>query len=194
LGTLLNAVSVKRGDVYFIPPRVVHAIGYGRLILEVQEPTDFTIQPEAWCGEYRLNEYERFLGLDRDTALECFDYSAHGEAAAELSTKKPALVKAGSGLVPERLIGPGDTDCFAINRHRLQDGALAGLTAPAIYLVTGGEGALTGPDGSHPLKKGGYFLLPRLRNDILVDFGKCSVFPLFFHASDRYPADDVFPC
>jgi mannose-6-phosphate isomerase len=158
---LLNAVPVKKGDVYFIPPKAVHAIGCGCLILEVQEPTDFTIQPEAWCGDYHLNDYERFLGLDRNTALECFDYSPHGKAAAELSAKKPAVVKAGKGLVTESLIGPGDTDCFAINRHRLQNSGLAGLTAPAIYIVTEGEGALAGPDGStHPLKKGDYFLLP----------------------------------
>ncbi|MFQ7034381.1 MAG: class I mannose-6-phosphate isomerase [Candidatus Borkfalkia sp.] len=41
----LNRVEVREGDVYLIPARTVHAIGAGCLILEVQEPTDFTISP-----------------------------------------------------------------------------------------------------------------------------------------------------
>jgi hypothetical protein len=52
---------------------MVHAIGCGCLLLEVQEPTDFTIQPERWCGEYKLSDREMYLGLDREKALECFD-------------------------------------------------------------------------------------------------------------------------
>ena len=47
---LLNEIPAEPGDVYFIPLKAVHAIGRGCLILEVQEPTDFTIQPEAWSG------------------------------------------------------------------------------------------------------------------------------------------------
>ena len=52
---------------------MVHAIGKGCLLLEVQEPTDFTIQPERWCGEYKLSDREMYLGLEREKALECFD-------------------------------------------------------------------------------------------------------------------------
>lgn len=158
---IINEIPVKKGEVYFIAPKVVHAIGYGCLILEVQEPTDFTIQPEAWCGAYHLDARERFLSLDPDTALDCFDYSMYGEAAAERHRKKPVVLKDENGLLSERLIGPGDTDCFAINRHALQGASLPGLSAPAVYIVSEGEGALSGPNGyRHPLKKGDYFLLP----------------------------------
>ena len=52
--SLLKSIDVKPGDVVYIPAKLVHAIGSGCLLLEVQEPTDFTIQPERWCGEYRL--------------------------------------------------------------------------------------------------------------------------------------------
>ena len=48
---LMLSLEPKIGDVYMVPARTVHAIGSGCLILEVQEPTDFTIQPERWCGE-----------------------------------------------------------------------------------------------------------------------------------------------
>ena len=86
---LLNEVIARPGDVYLIPPRIVHAIGAGCLILEVQEPTDFTIQPEAWCGDYRLSDHEKYLGLDRDVALECFDLENLVGSARSALDEKP---------------------------------------------------------------------------------------------------------
>ena len=71
--SLLKSIDVKPGDVVYIPAKLVHAIGSGCLLLEVQEPTDFTIQPERWCGEYRLSDNEMYLGLSREDALGCFD-------------------------------------------------------------------------------------------------------------------------
>lgn len=41
---LMRAVPVKRGDVLHVSPGVVHAIGGGVVILEVQEPSDTTFR------------------------------------------------------------------------------------------------------------------------------------------------------
>ena len=57
----------KIGDVYLVPAKTVHAIGAGCLILEVQEPTDYTIQPEHWCDEYELSDDEMYIGLSDGT-------------------------------------------------------------------------------------------------------------------------------
>ena len=65
---LLCTIDVKAGDVIYIPAKMVHAIGSGCLLLEVQEPTDFTIQPERWCGDYKLSDEEMYLGLSRESA------------------------------------------------------------------------------------------------------------------------------
>jgi mannose-6-phosphate isomerase len=158
---LLNSIPAKPGDVYFIPPKAVHAIGSGCLILEIQEPTDFTIQPEAWCGDYRLTSGEMYLGLDRDAALECFDYALSGEAAVRLGRKQPKAALREDGLITESLIGPEDTNCFSLMRHRIRNRALANLPSPAVYIVTEGEGALSGAEGySRAVKKGDYFFLP----------------------------------
>ncbi len=158
---LLNAVPAKPGDVYFIPPKAAHAIGYGCLILEIQEPTDFTIQPEAWCGNYKLSPEEKYLGLHRDAALECFDYSLFGEEAIRLGRKHAKVLRAENGLVSEGLIGSEDTDCFALHRHRFENRHFENLAAPAVFIATKGEGLLFGPDGyARTLKKGDYFFLP----------------------------------
>lgn len=51
---VLNAVPVKKGDVFFIPSGTLHAIGKGILIAEIQQCSDLT---------YRIYDYGR-LGDD----------------------------------------------------------------------------------------------------------------------------------
>jgi mannose-6-phosphate isomerase len=158
---LLNEVPARPGDVYLIPPRIVHAIGAGCLILEVQEPTDFTIQPEAWCGDYRLNEHEKYLGLQRDIALECFDLeSLVGERAIRAGRKVPAAFRETGGLRAERLISGEDTPEFTVNRYRLSVGSLRLDGNPGVYVITSGKGSLVSVGGERPIAKGSYFFLP----------------------------------
>lgn len=157
---LLNKIPVKPGDVYFIPPKAVHAIGYGCLILEVQEPTDFTIQPERRCGEYRLSDEEMYLSLSKETALSVFDYS-YNSARVEAECKKtPETVYETNGCKKECLIGKSDTHCFGLERFTLNCGETEKLTAPCIYVVTDGQGILCGEKYEKQLKKGDYFFMP----------------------------------
>lgn len=157
---LLNRVPVKPGDVYFVPAKMVHAIGYGCLILEIQEPTDFTVQPEYYCGDYRLNDKEMYLELDHDIALDVFDYGAYGEEAVNRGRKLPKTVCDEEGVKIEDLITYEDTPCFAVKRYIL-NGADTTLTdKPAVYVVTEGEGEITCRGNVKPLTKGAYFFLP----------------------------------
>lgn len=157
---LLNKLPVQPGDVFFIPARMVHAIGYGCLILEVQEPTDFTIQPEAWCGDYKLNDYEKYLGLDPAAAIRCFDFSLYGPAAAALAKKDPIVLSQKNGVTLRQCIGPQDTDCFGVRSYRLENGRSEGLYGPAVYIVTDGNGKLIMDGYEQPVAKGDYFFLP----------------------------------
>lgn len=50
IGELLQWVEVEQGDVIFIPPGVVHAIGKGILLAEIQQSSDIT---------YRIHDYNR---------------------------------------------------------------------------------------------------------------------------------------
>ena len=147
--------EVKAGDVVFIPANTVHAIGYGCLILEVQEPTDFTIQPERYCGEYRLDDSEMYLGLDEDTALENFDF---GKTVYPFVT--PRLLREQDGVRYEALIDRQQTESFSLPRVSAQAGASVVLDSCAVYVVAQGEGTLGGKDYCRPVRRGEYFLLP----------------------------------
>ncbi len=162
---LLNKIPVKPGDVYFIPAKAVHAIGYGCLILEVQEPTDFTIQPERWCGDYKLSDNEMYIGLDKETALSVFDYSYNLEKVEKECKKTPAVIYETDGCKKECLIGKDDTPCFGVERYIITGGETDNLVGPCVYVVTEGEGLLTGNAYEKPLKKGDYFFMPYSCND-----------------------------
>ncbi len=158
---LLNEVSARVGDVYLVPARTVHAVGAGCLILEVQEPTDFTIAPEAWCGGYRLNEREMYLGLGRDVAMECIDFEGPvGDQAIQAGRKEPFAFMEAGGVLGERLISRKDTPDFAVNRYRLPAGVLKLEGRPGVYIVTSGAGTLICGNTERTVEKGGYFFLP----------------------------------
>lgn len=155
---LMLDIEPKKGDVYLVPGRTVHAIGKGCLILEVQEPTDFTIQPEHYCGDYELSEKEMYMGLSREVAVSCFDFCKAPDAKL-----MPKVILEGEGVKKEALVGPLNTDCFVINRIKLTGGAytLDVTDSYAVYIVTEGEGTITGDDYSKNIKKGDYFFMPK---------------------------------
>lgn len=162
---LLNEVKVQAGDVFFVPARMVHAIGEGCLILEVQEPTDFTIQPEYWCDEYALSEQEMYLGLEPGTALNVFDYTLYGEEAVARGRRMPRLLAEEDGCRREALISDEDTSCFAVERLTLRKTSCMLKQAPAVYVVTAGEGEVVWKEKKRLLKKGDYFFLPKAAAD-----------------------------
>jgi len=161
LSSLLNELPARPGDVYLIPARVAHAIGAGCLILEVQEPTDFTVRPEAWCGEHHLSAFEMFLGLDEATALQCFDFTdLVGDRAVAAGRKQPRPFLEEARVTGEHLISYEDTPDFAVNRYRLNGGCRALGGGPAVYVVTEGTGSIQTNGFSRSVRKGDYFFLP----------------------------------
>lgn len=165
MSKLLNRIPVKKGDIFFIGAKMIHAIGAGCFLLETQEPTDFTVQPEHWCGDIKLTPEQMYLGLDPDIALDCFNYDIAGEEAIALGRKTPTLVSDNGRVRDELLISFDDTPCFAVRRITLKDGEIKGTECPAIYVVTEGAGEVRYPDGSAELKKGDYFFMPACLKD-----------------------------
>lgn len=164
----LNAIDVKPGDVYLIEARTVHAIGAGCLILEIQEPTDFTIQPEYWCDEVKLSERDKYLGLSKEIALDSFDFDFYGKEVVEKAKKSPRVIAKGEDYSYESLISYDDTPFFAVNRITINGGKFKLGGGPAIYVVTMGCGSLSSRDQKYTLNKGDYFFLPCICRDCEV--------------------------
>ena len=157
--SIITRIPVKKGDVFLVPAKMVHAIGAGCLILETQEPTDFTIQPEGWCAGHRISENTMYLGLPEDVALDVFNFDIYGEEAVKKAKKTPKIVYNKGGIKRESLISYEDTPCFSVNRITV-NGKTDDFTAPAIYIATAGKGTVYCNGKSTELKKGNYFFAP----------------------------------
>lgn len=164
---LLCTIDVKAGDVIYIPAKMVHAIGSGCLLLEVQEPTDFTIQPERFCGEYKLSDREMYLGLNRENALECFDMLKKYPAPLQ-----PKLIKEENGVKYEAVIDESITTSFNVRKINLEGGEFVLDKGATVYVVTDGEGVIAGDGYEKTIKKGDYFLMPDAAKGIYSVKGK----------------------
>ena len=157
--SILNEVTPKVGDIYLIRGGLVHAIGKNCTIIEIQEPTDFTIQPEGYCGNYKITEVEKYIGLDKITALDCFNYDLVGKKALDMAKVSPKI-EYSEDYLKENLITYEDTPCFMMNRYTLDKKPLTLKGGPSVWIVLEGSGTLYGKEYKRALKQGDYFLLP----------------------------------
>lgn len=161
MGGLLCGVDVNVGDVWLIKAGLIHAIGAGCTIIEVQEPTDFTIQPERWCGDYHISYEEEYIGLDKDTALDAINYDIFGDFAKQYAQVNPRVLVNREGYTKEQLISYEDTPCFAENRHVVKNGGSFVLDyAPSVYICLNGCATVEGEGYRKQVRGGDYFYLP----------------------------------
>lgn len=161
MGNLLYGVDVEVGDVWLIKAGLIHAIGKGCTIIEVQEPTDFTIQPERWCSDYHISYNEEYIGLDKETALDAINYDIYGEKAKAFAKVNPKVVINTEKYVKEELITFEDTPCFRENRHVIKNGGSFVMDyAPSVFICLDGKAKIVGENYEREIKKGDYFYLP----------------------------------
>jgi mannose-6-phosphate isomerase len=144
----LHAIPVAAGNTVLIPAGLPHAIGDGVLVVELQEPTDFSIMLEQ--GEFPNGD----LGLGWDVALDCVDRD-------EWSALRLAGLLGEQGSRSGRLL-PIEADPFfraTLTRGSDQETLEEGL---AILVVISGEGKLEGSFSGAPLAiaRGDTILLP----------------------------------
>lgn len=148
-----NRVEVRAGDAVLCPAGVPHAIGAGILLVEVQEPTDFSV----------LLEYEGFaldgpadghLGLGYDLALQCVDRGGW-------SPERLAALRDGSGGLLPSAADP----FFAAERLGAGSRLAAGF---AVLVVTAGAGELAGEHDRVAVGRGDTLLIPYAAGSLVL--------------------------
>lgn len=159
---MLHRVPVQPGEAYFIPGRFPHAIGPGVFLLEVQEPSDWVIQPERYCAGTQLTDADMWGPLDPQTALSCFRYD--GESMEQVRArlqKRPAPAQTTEGGSLSRLIGPETTTCFGVDRLEVTGGFALEHPAPYyLVVVTSGAGEVGWDGGEARVGQGDVFFVP----------------------------------
>lgn len=94
LSTLLNFVEVKKGDLFFIAPGTLHAIGAGLLLYEPQESSETT---------FRAYDWGRPRPLHIEEALKSTNFNApQGEECLEVCRRTAFFLK--NGTVSQELL------------------------------------------------------------------------------------------
>jgi mannose-6-phosphate isomerase len=156
----LHRVAVAPGDTVLVPAGVPHAIGEGVFLVELQEPTDFSVLLE-WSGFAVDGRADGHLGLGFDLALQAVDRSGWGpEALARLRGGRRDGRHARPGV--EQLLPPEADPFFRAERLRPAAAGLARFEQGfCILVVVDGAGRLqTEAGGSLDLRRGDTVLVP----------------------------------
>ncbi len=111
---LMHRIPIKAGDTVLVRAGTPHAIGAGCFLLEIQEPTDFTMRVEkvTVSGE-ALTPHQLHYGAGEDALFDCFDYDGISESEA----RRRFLIEGHRvGIGRECLVGYSDTPCFALEK------------------------------------------------------------------------------
>lgn len=154
--SVMKRVKVKKGDSFFIPAGMLHAIGEGILIAEIQQNSDLT---------YRVYDYDR-VGADGKKR--------------ELHTKKAKEVVRpfADGEIEEIRYSRGKSEnClanskyFKVDKLTLSEDRSAEITADKYFvslLCVDGEGSVEYEGEKYPIKAGDSYFLP-------AGMGKCKL-------------------
>jgi mannose-6-phosphate isomerase len=160
---LLNGFEVQRGDAILVPAGQPHAIGEGVLVVELQEPTDFSVMLEH--ERFGLDAEHAWLGLTQQVALESVAMTALGpDDIAALRTRwlggsgvRSALPAEASKYFTAEVVDTGDGPA------RLDAGF-------SVLVVVDGTGSLrSARHDPVPLTVGQTFLVPHAVGDLVVD-------------------------
>lgn len=117
--SLMNALPVRPGETYLVRGGLPHAIGEGCTLVEIQEPTDYTIRVEKVTPTgYTIDDVMCHQGLGFERMFDCFSYVGRDEEATRAYCCIPAKEE-GNGV--RCLVGYEDTPCFRMTEETICD-------------------------------------------------------------------------
>jgi mannose-6-phosphate isomerase len=139
----LNKVSVKKGDMIYIPSGLIHAICEGLTLIELCGNSNTT---------YRIYDYNRGRGLDLEEAFQVADLNKQ-------MLKTRGLTKAGAGFSKTYLCL---TEKFCWELYNINQRVTESSNLERFYLFTciEGEGKILYKDGIETVRNGDSILIP----------------------------------
>ncbi len=168
----MHRISVHKGDTVLVRAGTPHAIGKGCFLLEIQEPTDYTMRVErvTVAGEH-LTPMQIHYGVGEEALLDCFIYEGISEDEARKRYILPR--KRGEGAYTrEMLVTYDDTPCFALGLMRSGD-RIAPDSFVTVVATMGCE--LRFAEEGFKLKKGDKLFVPYGCGEIVCASGEAIV-------------------
>lgn len=163
LSPLLNSVPVKAGDVFFVEAGLLHAIGKGILICEIQQNSDTTYRVYDW-GRVGADGKPRELHVDK--ALDVLKLT--GETRCDFS---PALISDKGGNQFYEVASCDYFNVIKVVQRESNKIVSVGESFKALTFVSG-EGKIKSKDEELFFKKGDSFFLSAERGEYIIE-GNC---------------------
>ena len=150
LPELLNRIEVSPGDIFFIPAGVVHALGAGIEVIEIQQTSDIT---------YRIYDWDRVDASGRPRELHKHYRSSGGAGAAEVISCdyfNVSVVEVASELERDRM----------------------GIDSFTVYVCIDGTAEITSEGGSERIARGEAILIPAEADSVKIN-GCCRLLEVY---------------
>lgn len=167
----LHRFPVKPGETYLIRGGVPHAIGAGCLLVEIQEPTDYTVRTERVSPKgLKISDYQCHQGLGFEKMFDCFDYRGISQEEARKLWCIPAVSLVEDARCTHlELIGAQHTDCFRLERYEIRES----VRIPSEDIMCGlyflrGSAEIRAGDTALRAKAGDQFFVPAACEEITI--------------------------
>lgn len=161
----MHHIPVHPGETFLVEGGVPHAIGKGCLLVEIQEPTDYTIRVERVTPNgLKVADQGCHQGLGFERMFDCFHYEGLTLEEVEARWKIPARR---IDQACEEVVGYDKTSCFRMERFEVSSRYQFHRTPFCGLYVVQGSGRLD----DAPLMQGDQFFVPAGSDFSLVNEG-----------------------
>lgn len=169
--SLLHCVKVKKGETYIIPGGLPHAIGAGCTLVEIQEPTDYTLRVEKTTpAGYKIDDIACHQGIGFEKMFDCFSFD--GKSLEDLINlcKIPEDRKNVNGNEFISLVGYPNTPCFKMEKIIVGSSiTLRGDSSFYGIYVLSGNGRLISSNGEMPVQPNDQYFIPAICDDFTIE-------------------------
>jgi mannose-6-phosphate isomerase len=165
---ILNVEIIEPGDALFTPAGIVHAIGAGIVLIEIQQTSDITYRISDWGRKGSIGKPRE---LHTDLALDAIDFKA---------TRENTIRKKPEQNITKNLVSCEFFNTNIISFNTPIDKDYCFIDSFVIYICIEGEFSILWDGSAEKVTKGETVLLPALiKEAVLEPFGNASVLEIF---------------
>lgn len=163
----LNFEKVTKGDSFFIKEGLVHAIGAGCLIAEIQQTSDITYRIYDWD---RVDDQGNERELHTELALEALDYNAVGANKCDYQKEanQPSNIASCEYFT---------TNYIKINDLFTRD--LSVIDSFTVYICVSGNGAIQIGNNVEMIKRGETVLIPAATREVKIESSEMELLEVY---------------
>lgn len=173
----LHRIEVHPGDAFMIYGGVPHAIGSGCFLMEVQEPTDYTMRVEKVTPTgLKISDELIHQGVGEEKMLDCFHYDCYTyEEALQKWKVTPNIIDSSEKYSLRSIFNETHTNCFGLSELILDgDYTMTGNGSFCVVVVYSGEGKMNCKGADFPFKQGDEFFLSAALEEVVFKSTKAS--------------------